>query len=239
MKTHKLLENHDRYQKLLQEAEEEGILFFNPQAPEIQKEEDEGGYKIPARYGLNSEDINGYFTPTLKEYFQGIKDQYKAGLELYSEFIRPSNTLLGKALNCLKKAGAYIKALNWIQPSIPWASWIWVVDSLATIPHDIIREQDREKKGRYIHNPEEYQKRIASVSREECIAYLDKNYVKVAEGMWVAENDPGVIVYDNSLKPYSLADGWSNDQVGEILTEWAEVMAGVKVLAVLREEIED
>ena len=71
---------------------------------------------------------------------------------------------------------------------------------------------------------------------EQRLEFVNKNYLKLAEHIWVGNEDPGCIIYDPQAKPYILRDGWSNKQVGEILSEWLFIMSGEKINASVKSE---
>jgi hypothetical protein len=93
-----------------------------------------------------------------------------------------------------------------------------VDDRLASLPK---KQRQEEMKN--------YNLLVKAISDEQIYAYLNANYLKLGNSMWVQENDPSVIYYDPKLKPYALADGWNQAQMGEILSEWLELAAGVKL----------
>lgn len=224
-----LFKTEPLHNKILNEALDERVLFFNPQAPEIAPEDSEDGQKSKARYGLYSEDINGFYSPNFKEYCESLVSQYKDGVELYQDFINAPKTTLDKVLNKFSVVLSYIKALNFIDFSLTQEYWVWVVDSLDTIRYDIVDETYRRKTK--VFQKDVYEEKAKNITREQMLDYVCKNYEQVSERMWVSTTDPTVIVYDNLAKPYKLRDGWSVDQIGEILSEWLEMMSGKEIAA--------
>lgn len=229
VKFHSLLENHILYQKLITEALEERVLFFQPQAPEKSLNQVSGEYPIADREGLYSEDISGYVTPTIKDYFKLNWESYLEGYAVYTESLVPAKNIFQKIKNDFRKLSALVKALNFVSFSTPWTHWVWVVDSLDSVAHDIVIKEMRKN---HSYSMDEYKAQVQKITREQKIAYLDSIYLKISDRMWVSETDPGVIVYDNHQKPYQLKDGWSYEQVGEILSEWVLLMTGEKVQAI-------
>jgi hypothetical protein len=104
------------------------------------------------------------------------------------------------------------------------------VDAKKTIPHDIAREkatQARINKQKVLP----YEELLAQVSELEAENYLKHHYTQIAPAIWVAPQDPTCFIYDEKYKPFQYKDGWSTEQMGEILEEWFEALTGHKVTA--------
>ena len=74
-----------------------------------------------------------------------------------------------------------------------------------------------------------------SVTEQEKLEYLREYYISLTPYLWISKTDPSCFYYDNKHKPYALKHGWSKEQVGEILSEWLELIAGHKVPAEFKE----
>lgn len=223
------------YKKILTEAYKERVLLFNPQAPEIQLSEMDGDSLMIERFGLYSEDISGYWTPNLREYFEEIIESYKVGVSLYSEMIKYPKNKLDKPRYLAQKLLASLKALGFIQWSTPWATWIWVLDSLDTIAYDVATIQSRSLP----RKDQDLTLLASKVTYEQRLQYVKDNYFELSPHLWVAKNDVGVIIYDPKAKPYGLKNGWSFEQVGEILSEWFRNMTDEPIRAEIRVDTED
>lgn len=239
MKFHPLLDQvsdqNIHYKKILTESLTEGVLLFNPQAPEIQLPEMDGDSLMIERFGLYSEDISGYWRPNLSEYFNGIIGSYKDGISLYSESVKIPKTKFDNPRYLAQKLLASLKALGFIQWSTPWATWIWVLDSLDTISYDVATIQSRS-----IPRKDQDLTLLASkVTYEQQLQYVKDNYFELAPHLWVAKNDVGVIIYDPKAKSYGLKNGWSFEQVGEILSEWFKHMTDEPIRAKIRVDTKD
>jgi len=153
------------------------------------------------RNGYSSEDITGFYVP------DSLLDYIKANIMNYIESV---------------KEFGFIKAFSFCSFKLPWSGWVWVVSSVGSIGYDLIdsmirEEENPEKKELLQKNYHEYAK---SFSRDEIYYYLNSHFLKLSAHIWVNRNDPTDLVYDEKYKPYNLPDGWSTEQLGQILAEW-------------------
>lgn len=220
MKLHPLLKNKDQLD-IIHQILDDKVIYFDPQAPEIQEKTIEAGYEIGERLGFSSEDINVYYRPNFKEFINGNLTMYKEMFELFMDSLKSKNSLL-------KKIKASFFSLGAISLELEWAHWFWVVDSLDSISFDIAQKKIKKE------NLTDFEKIVQSITREEKLNYVNEHYVQVNDYMWVSETDPTCLIYDNEHKPYALKNGWSKDQIGEILVEWFFEMTNVRVQHVVR-----
>ena len=193
-------------------AKATGVLKFSPQASEIQPEEDINGYTVPSRHGFYAEDITGFYNPsTFKTYASANWTNFK---EAWEEF-------------------GFFSAFKFLSLIPPWTGWAWVVDSISTVKTDIIDDRIRAEKSSLKKEEmyKKYKELAAAVTDEEVLVELQKHHIKINDRLWVSAGDPTCMIYDNKAKPYTLKDGWSAQQVGEILEEWTYELFKLKVKA--------
>lgn len=219
---HPILKDKEFYKKILNQISTERILLFSPQSQEIEKRNPDENYPIKDRFGFSSEDINVIWTPSFIEYF---KDNINAFKEGYNFFLEEKNKTF------FKKVQSFFKAFSFVEFTFNWTGWFWVVDSLDSISHDIVIEKSR-KINKQSKTKFDYFLEVSKISYEERIKYVNKNYIKVNNNMWISESDPACLIYDPINKPYGLKDGWTTEQIGEILSEWFFVMTSEKVISI-------
>lgn len=210
----KILDQNQQTKAIIKYAQKKKILYFSPQTEEIQVPEKNSQYPVYYREGFVAEDVTGFWTPgSLLTYIQSNYEGYKTGLEF-----------------------GWLKAFKYLSLTFPWSGWAWVIDSTETIRNDLVDDfissKPRHEQSKYYS---QYSDLCKAITEEEIYKHLNENYLKVKEHFWVATNDVSCIVYDPKSKPYDLKDGWSTIQLGEILSEWLEILTGEKIPAKYRQ----
>lgn len=188
--------------KVLEYAKDNKALKYSPQAVE----EEEG-----RRKGYYAEDVTGFYYPeSFRDYLTYNIDAFKKAKEEFGFF----------------------KAFQFLSIYWHWSSWIWVVDSKDTIKDDvvdkIIQATGKNQNERLLMR-QKHSEYVAKVTDEEVTKELLENYDQISPAIWVSKKDPLVIVYDKKYKPYAYKDGWSKEQIGEILSEWLFVISQEKI----------
>jgi hypothetical protein len=188
--------------QVLKYAKKNKVLYFCPQEEEIETPDQ---MNARDRQGFVFTDVNGFYTPSLFDYFwENIKCIY--------QFTRDFG---------LK----YAFSGTSFTPS--WSGWVWVVSSLDEWSEDIVVDRF----GKY---PKNYNEEVAKITEQDRIDFMndpENGYISINWYMWVNKVDPTVIVYDPKNKPYDMRDGWSTEQIGEILSDWASVIGNIEVPA--------
>lgn len=207
IKNKELIQGHPRLVLLIKLAIKTGKIKYSPQSVMTEFNEETGKY---VRQGYYAEDVTGFWYPdSLTTYIKGNWENWKSG---YEDF-------------------GFWKAWKFLSLSLPWSAWCFVVDAKKTIAYDIVDDQiveERKQKGKKVDTAN-YVERMNQVTAVEIQEHLQKNYHQIAPAIWVSPQDPSVFIYDEAFKPFALADGWNEEQMGEIMAEWFEALTGVKV----------
>jgi hypothetical protein len=191
-----------RINLIISYAKSKGVLLYSPQTDETQIREDSESR------GYSSEDITGFWRPGLKTYITGNVKSFK---KAWQDF-------------------GFFTAFKFLSLTSPWSGWVWDVSSFSSLSFYVAEAKlselslDERKKSR-----KRIRESALAVTQEETIKYLEADYQKVGEGMWVSKTDPSVIIYNEQLKSFDLPDGWSTEQLGEILEEWAQFVCSTKI----------
>lgn len=156
--------------------------------------------------GYSSEDVTGFWKINLKSLINGNIETFK---EMKEEF-------------------GFWKALSFLHFSLTVSGWTWVIDSKDAIKHELTMMKIRE--GRK-NNYDQYKEVYNTITEENINEYLNEHYTKITPSLYVSNTDSTVMVYDEKLKPFALPDGWTTNQLGEILEEWIEHVGNVRVKA--------
>ena len=189
---------------IIADAKSRRVLYFTPQANEIEEEYTEPNteHTTARREGLWCEDIDGYYSPTIKDWLkfniEGLKEAYE------------------------KKELKYLS--SYLRLGMVWSQWAWTIDSIKSVKYEIAFENYRKTKV----DPDIY---FDKVSDAEIDTYLSEHYVKASDCLYVGKNDPSVFVADERVVPFDMKDGWSMKKLEEIMSLWHEAMTGEKVSA--------
>ena len=187
-------------------AKSRGVLYFAPHANEIEEEwtDENSGYTQKKREGLWCEDIDGFYSPTIKEWIKynwdGLKEAYQK--------------------KELKHWNAYLNL------GMVWQQWAWMIDSRKSVSYEIAFEKWRHFKGK---NKPDIDELNANVSDEEIDRYIAENYVRVNALLYVSKTDNSCFVADERVIPFDMADGWSRHSLEHIMSEWSLAILGEKM----------
>ena len=196
------MELNSRVRAVIEYAKKKGVLVYSPQSLET----DDAG--LAKRKGYSAEDVTGFWSPGVKDYFCG---NYYNFIKAWEEF-------------------GFLSAFKFLSLSSPWSGWTWVIDSSRAIAHEIIDSKIKKmsKKEQELARLN-YASLINKVTKEEIFESIKSDFEKINDAIWVSKHDASVIIYDEEFKRYLYPDGWSKEQIGEILSEWLEVVAQVKL----------
>lgn len=181
-----------------------------------------------------------YKTPHVESYFCPIEQKTKAGHEyinLWLYYRRPFKAVTFNyfAIEVWKWLQAGLKnftqedlkdSFKLLVDSFPFGSDEHVnfeISSLSSFSEDIADDK-LVANNINIENPHYIQLFKAEkyrVTHVQLIAKLIENkYTQITDCMWVKDQDPTMIVIDDSLRPFGMEYGWSEIQMVEFLLEW-------------------
>lgn len=205
MKLQEEILKHPRLVATLKYAHLAGKLIYSTQTEEHQKADlEQYTYE---RHGYSCEDITGVWNP------DSVGAWFKCQLENFKSYYEDFG---------------FLSALGSLSLRLPWSGWVWVIDSKNTIIHEIAMEKWR-KVSKNEKTATKYDDLVKAVCPVEVITYLNEHYVLLNENLWVSKTDPSVMVFDEGAKPFKYKDGWSKEQLGEILAYWYESIMEEKI----------
>jgi hypothetical protein len=125
--------------------------------------------------------------------------------------------------------------------------WIFVIDSLSSTITEIsynMAEDEMARKLGYKDRITHYKKtkkifsyddvlklakEIEKNKKEQILLEMEKEIgiIKVSDHIWINEADPGVMIIDETLIPFDMKNGWSPDQLAQIVEIWFDLMFGL------------
>jgi hypothetical protein len=201
-----LIKGHPRLISLIELALWTGKLKYCPQAYETEIDEET---KEVRRDGYYAEDVTGFWMP--RDFSTYIESNVTAFKEAREEF-------------------GFWAAFKFLTLSLPWSGWCFVVDAKKTLAYEIVDEYyaDQVQKG-HKRNYQDYDQKVNLVTPEQINEKLKQDYLQIHPAIWVSPQDPTCFIVDEQLIPFAKKDGWTTNQMGEILALWFEAMTGKKV----------
>lgn len=110
----------------------------------------------------------------------------------------------------------------------------WTADDMA---EKFLKESDQQSL-RYIEKLAELsQKIVTSITVKEAISHNYRDLIKIDNGIWALRSDIGMIFVDDARYAFDLKDGWSDERIGTILSDWALHMSGNSIKAYHKKEM--
>lgn len=193
---------------IIKYAQSKGCLDFKPHSLEFEEEyiEPVSGHVSSRREGFWAEDIDGYYIPTIKNWILSNIESIK---EAYRE----------KDLKNI---------LNYINFSTKWSQWAWTIDSIKSVKYEIAFSYYRMNSSVI---PDDVFNKITDL---EINLYLNKNYNKLNDIIYVGIHDPSVFLVDERIFSFDLKHGWSKAKLEEIMSLWIKAVTNLDIKSKLK-----